>query len=69
MTIGKLIKHDNNTDVALLVHRIVYIPEKRGYKIKGSWINIVGEHYPCGITEEVFVNNNDIKNWKVYEGK
>lgn len=66
MTKNKLFKHDNNTEVALFITRIVYISEKLGYKVKGSWINIVNKdkQYPIGIIEEVFVTNDQIKNWK-----
>jgi len=59
-------KHENNTDVAALFMRVVKVP--RGYKVKVSWQNIVNPQniYPCGVTEEIFISNHDMKYWKVF---
>ena len=63
-------KHENCSDVAINVLRIVHIPQKAGYKVKVSWINIVNPNniYACGVTEEIFIKKEDIKNWKPFTG-
>lgn len=64
---GQIYKHTACTDAAIEVKRIVYIPEKCGYKVKVSWINIVNPKniYPCGLTEEIFIPRSKIKEWEV----
>lgn len=63
----KLYKHVNNTEVAAEFKRVIKVPT--GRKIKVTWYNIVNPNniYPCGITEEIFIKEDDIKNWKVYK--
>jgi hypothetical protein len=62
---GGFYKHVNCTDVAVECKRIIFIPEKKGYKVKVSWVNVVNpkKHYPCGITEEIFIPSSLIRDW------
>lgn len=62
---GSIYKHENCDDVAIQVLRVVPIPEKQGYKVKVSWINIVNpsNKYPCGLTEEIFILARDWPKW------
>lgn len=65
----KIYKHINNTDVAAHFLRVIFIAPKNGYKVKVSWLNIVNPKriFPCGITEEIFIPMNKIKEWKLYD--
>lgn len=66
---GGFYKHVNCTDVAVECKRILFIPEKKGYKVKVSWWNVVNNknYYPCGIVEEIFIPASLIKNWRPLE--
>lgn len=64
---GQIYKHASCNDAAIEVIRIVHIPEKRGYKVKVSWVNVVNPKniYSCGLTEEIFIPSSKIKEWEV----
>lgn len=64
-----LFKHINNTDVAAEFLKNYYIPEKKTYKIKISWWNIVNPDniYPIGITETITISKEKINDWKIYK--
>lgn len=65
---GSTYKHIDCTDVAVECLRIIFIPEKAGYKVKVSWLNVVNPAnvYPCGLTEEIFIPTAKIKEWLPY---
>jgi hypothetical protein len=62
---GGIYKHKSSKDVAVECKRILFIPEKKGYKVKVSWVNVSsGEFaYPVGLVEEIFIPSNLIKEW------
>jgi hypothetical protein len=62
---GGIYKHINCTDVAVECKRILFIPEKNGYKVKVNWVNVVNpkNYYPCGLTEEIFIPSSLIRDW------
>lgn len=47
--------------------RIIHVPEKKGYKVKVSWINVTNpaNHYACGIVEEIFIPTVKIREWEL----
>lgn len=72
MRAGNLYKHENNTDVALYpVRSPFYVPEKKIYKVKCRWFNIVNplNVYDMGIVDNVVIKAEDIRKWKFYEPK
>ncbi len=63
-------KHANNTEVAAKVVKSFWIPEKKGWKVKILWLNIVNpknvyliDHNP----ESHFISRESAKMWKVYD--
>jgi len=67
---GNLYKHKNCTDTAFFCDWILYIPEKKGYKVKGNWWNISApdsDPWPMGITDKFFISAEQIKEWALYE--
>lgn len=64
----QLLKHTNNTDVAIEILRQFYVPEKQVYKLKVCWWNIGNSHKPfsMGIVEKIVINKQDMPNWQVY---
>ena len=61
-------KHILNTDVAMKVVKSYYIPEKNGWKLRVIWLNVVNPSnvFPLNIQpDKVFLNREDLKNWKV----
>lgn len=63
-----LYKHENCSDVLIDVLRIIFIPEKKGYKVKVNWINCVNKEnlFPIGVSEEIFIPKEKIKEWFLY---
>lgn len=63
-----LYKHENNTDVAILIKKSFYIPEKRLWKLKIEWWNIGGRHHPfaMGIEEKIEMTQEQRGKWKPY---
>lgn len=69
MRIHSTYKHENNTDVAILVlKRPFYIPEKREYKVKVEWINIVNPNnvFKMRLTETIRIKEVDMRKWKEF---
>lgn len=66
---GGIYQHTSCQDVAVECKRIIFIPEKKGYKVKVSWVNVsgIGEPYPVGLVEEIFVPSTLIKEWKPWQ--
>jgi hypothetical protein len=62
-------KHVNCTDVAIEVLRITHIPEKNGYKVKVSWMNVASGKfaYPLGYIEEIFIPSSLIRDWQPWQ--
>lgn len=66
----RLIKHINNTDVAVEVLKSFYVKEKRLMKIKVQWWNIGRHHapWPMNITQRLSIPVDDwVANWKPYK--
>lgn len=65
-----LLKHVNNTDVAIEVLKTFYVKEKQTYKLKVRWWNIGKCHEPwcMGITETIVIRKEDMPKWQVYRG-
>lgn len=61
--------HGNFPDTAIEVLRINHIPEKNGYKVKVSWMNVSSGKfaYPLGLIEEIFIPSTLIKDWKPWQ--
>lgn len=62
-------KHVNCTDAAIECLRCVFVPEKEGYAVKVSWLNVVNPNnvFPCGLIEEIFIPATKIREWGAYE--
>lgn len=60
----KLFMHIKNTDVAADFRRVTRT--KMGRKIKVEWVNVANPKnvYPCNFSEEIFIRDVDMKNWK-----
>ena len=71
MTPYRIYKHDNCTDMAIMpVENPFFITEKRGYKVKVRWFNVVKPEniFDMGVMETVFIKAEDMKNWKEVGG-
>lgn len=64
----RILKHPNNTDVAMEVLKKFYIPEKDTWKIKVMWWNIGNAHPPwcMGITQKLVMTASKLKEFKYY---
>jgi hypothetical protein len=63
-----LYKHRNNTDVAILVLKKHFIPEKSQYKLKVKWMNIVNPNniFYTGVQETIAIDKSKFnKEWEV----
>lgn len=63
---GNLYKHENCTDVAIkIIKRPLFIPEKKGYRVKVSWINVVNPNntFSIDLIETIFIKSEDYKKW------
>lgn len=62
----KLYKHENCTDAAILPIKFpLFIPEKKGYKIRVQWWNVVNKPFFMDAVETVFINSEDYRKWKL----
>lgn len=63
--VGNIYKHKNNTDVAIRILSLFYIPEKRVYNVKISWINI-GPHqwFDMNLHQRINIKADDIPDWQ-----
>lgn len=70
---GSLYKHEACTDVALMpVKRPFFVPEKKIYKVRCRWYNIVNPDnvFECGEgIDNVVIKEEDIRRWRFYEPK
>lgn len=68
MTIGKLYKHNNNTDVAFKPLVIFVNHRLQVYKAQGYWINIVNpDKFYIINNEKIEIKISDLPNWVEYE--
>lgn len=64
-----LYKHVNCTDVAFMpIKRPFYVPEKKVYKVKVRWFNVVNPKnvFDLGVVDHIEVKLEDTKNWRLY---
>lgn len=63
-----LFKHKNNTDVAIEVIKMRYIPETAVFKIKVLWWNIGLCHapWPMGLSQNIIVSKDKWRDWERY---
>lgn len=63
-----LLKHIRNTDVAILVLKKYFIPQKDYYKVKVKWMNIVNPNniFYIGVQETLIINRKKfLKEWEI----
>jgi len=69
---GDFFKHVKWHDICMLPMKILYIPEKRGYKVRYMYFNINAgkinkqEPHSMNFIDNLFIKAEDMKNWKVY---
>lgn len=63
----KLLKHTNNTDVAMAIHHKRYVPNRDGYEVKLTWFNVVN---PANVyviqRDKVFIKAADMGKWREF---
>jgi hypothetical protein len=61
-----LLKHKNNTDVAIEILKSFYIREKQEYSLKVLWWNIGQCHEPycMGITQRIRIPKANMPDWQ-----
>ncbi len=64
-----LLKHVNNTEVAIEILKSFYVKEKQIFKLKVRWHNIGKCHAPWSmeIVQTIKVKKEDMANWQPYE--
>jgi hypothetical protein len=61
-----LYKHKNCTDTAIMpIKNPLFIPEKRGYKVKVRWFNIVNPEniFDVDVLETIFISAEHMNDW------
>lgn len=63
-----VLKHINNTDVAMMVLDKKYQPSNDTYRIRCRWLNIVNPRnvFDLGIIDNVVIKRDDMSNWEPY---
>ena len=63
-----LLKHINNTTVAMEILKQFYVPEKELYKLKVRWYTISSKRPPIcmNIVQRIEIKKIDMPNWKPY---
>ena len=63
-----LLKHDDNTDVAVEILKQFYVARTQTYKFKVRWWNIVPSHPPycMWLEQTIRVAKKDMHKWKPY---
>lgn len=64
-------RHYLTTDVGFVVEKAFYVPEKRVWKLKVSWVNLGVCHdpQPMNITQRIEIHAEKVTEWVPTTGK
>lgn len=65
----RLLKHRNNTDVAIEILKSFYVKEKHLYKLKVRWWRVSKVNPPrsMGFEQKIEIPKDKMSEWEIYE--